>query len=290
MALLARYGKLMTCQLAVYPQPFPTPRHAHRGPEEETWPGEAKLAAIQAAVEPALQDLKPDYTLPEMPNMKLSTPFSKRQTIRFSESHKLELEKAIKEEEDGIATALNSQDSTMQSFTQDSTVKSFKASPTILPMGGSLPPNLNLGPSPIGTKSALGATSPSLPPRNIHEETGASSQFADGASLNPASASIADSGPTLAETGSPIMSSHGGPGPLTGQLSPRPRTVSMFKPSQEGGPTTSNEADEEAKREKAALEQQEVIQTATGARILRDGTVVRKGDADYREDLPPYHE
>lgn len=280
----------MTTQLPVYPQPFPTPRHVHRGPEEETWPGEAKLAAIRAAVEPALQDLTPDYSLPEIPNMKSAKPLSKRQTIRFSESHKLELEEAIKEEEDDNATALISQDSTMQSFTQDSTVQSFKTSPPILPMGGSLPPNLNLGPSPIGTKSGLGATSPSLPPRNLHEETSTSSQFSDGATLNPASASIADSGPTLAETGSPIMSSHGGPGPLTGQLSPRPRTGSIFKGSQEVGLTTSVEADTEAKREKAALEQQEVLRTATGARIRRDGTVVRKGDADYREDLPPYHE
>ena len=82
-------------------------------------------------------------------------------------------------------------------------------------MGGSLPPNLNLGPSPVGARSALGAHSPGLPPRSALDEEG------DAAFLNPASAGIADSGPTLAETGSPIMSNQGGPGPLTGTLSPR---------------------------------------------------------------------
>lgn len=223
MALLARYGKLMTAQLPVYPQPFPTPRHALRSPDEEKWPGESKLAAIRAAVEPALQDLKPDYSLAEMPNMVSAKNLSKRQTVKFSESHKIELEKALKEEEEGNNT-VDSQDS---SFIQPS----FKSSPTLLPMGGSLPPNLNLGPSPVGARSALGAHSPGLPPPRsaLDEEEG------DAAILNPASAGIADSGPTLAETGSPIMSSQGGPGPLTGTLSPR-----IKSPSKEQGPPGSS--------------------------------------------------
>lgn len=214
MALLARYGKLITDQLPVYPQPFPTPRHALRGPDEEKWPGEASLAAIRAAVEPALQDLKPDYTLPMMPAT--GKKLSKRQTVKFSESHKKELEKALKEEDDGNDT-VDSQDSYMQPMT--------RSSPTLLPMGGSLPPNLNLGPSPVGTRSALGAHSPGLPPRSALDEDG------DEAFLNPASAGIADSGPTLAETGSPIMSSREGPGPLTGTLSPRVRSASRANAS-----------------------------------------------------------
>lgn len=289
MALLARYGKLINTQLPVYAPPFPTPRHLNRGADDETWPGEAKLAAIRASVEPALEAFKPNFSLPDMPQTSpTAPPLSKRQTIRFGESHKLELEKALKDEEEGGIT-FESQDSTLQQQQQQPFLRS--SSPTTLPMGGSLPPNLNLGPSPLPARSNLGATSPSLPPRDIHSQEGATlSPTYEGHSSNPASASV-ESGPTLAETGSPIASSSN-PGPKSGTLNPRVKSPGTSTNAAMPGSTfgTFLSKDEEAKRERMAQEQQEVVNVAAAARIRRDGTVVRKGDPDWDENLPVYHE
>ena len=295
MALLARYGKLINTQLPIYAPPFPTPHHLARDAGEPSWQGEATIAAIRAAVEPALLDFKPDYSLPDLPDMSRSTSLTKRQTVRYGESHKQELEKALKEEEDGSG-AVDSQDSTLQSF---------KGSPTILPMGGSLPPNLNLGPSPLPARSGLGTKAPEVAPGSAQYHDDAEAPISprnEGLSANPASAGIAEGGPTLAETGSPIMSTSQGPGPLTGTLSPRVKSPPAAKatiahpstahPSSQGAPLGQTYPTSE--EEKRAQEQHEVASTTVAARIRRDGTIVRRGDADWKsaqeEDLPAYHE
>ncbi|UZJ51251.1 hypothetical protein CBS101457_000571 [Exobasidium rhododendri] len=294
MALLARYGKLMTTQLPVYAPPFPTPRNLNRGPDDETWPGEANLAAIRAAVEPALILFKPDFSLPEMPQVSTIAPLSKRQTIRFSESHRQEIEKASKEDEEKMAT-LDSQESTLQTnLSHDQ-----HSSPSALPMGGSLPPNLNFEPSPLPAKSVLGHTPPPLPPRDIHHRESVSSPAYDTPRSNLASASV-ESGPTLAETGSPIMSSSQGPGPLTGTLSPRRKISSatassttvpaIHDASSDKDSTYSTSKSKEAEQERLARVQTEVAHVTAATRIRRDGTVVRPSDPDWNEDLPTYHE
>jgi hypothetical protein len=279
MILLARYGKLINTQLPVYAPPFPTPRHHNRGDnKDESWPGEAKLAAIRAAVEPALEACKPNFSLPDMPQISASAPLSKRQTIRFGESHKQELENAQKEEEVHGVVASDSHDSSLHQENQ-------YISPNQLPMGGSLPPNLNLGPSPLPGRNSLGdSTSPSLPPRRVHAQDAPLSPTFEGLASHPASASV-ESGPTLAETGRP--------GPLTGTLSPRvknPSTTAVPASDDSGRPSYFSDKDEEARRERMAQEQQEVANVTVGARLRRDGTIVRKGEADWNEELPPYHE
>lgn len=249
MAVVSRYGKLLLEQLPVYAPPFPTPRHHSRLPEEAVWKNETQVAAIRAAVGPALKDHKPDYTLPYVPATKDASTLSHRDTISFAESHKTELAEMIHEDDvttsgfDSHPTESSSlQQSTDETISQSAYSRQSYGSTVIplspLPEGGSLPPNLNLEPTILpdrrpsnsGGRPDVGGLSPStVPPRSVHDEqhsTFSSSTATDAPpeyGSSPHNAAIADGGPTFAETGSPISSSD--PGPITGVLSPRPKGV-----------------------------------------------------------------
>lgn len=275
MALVARYGKLMTAQLPIEAQPFPAPRISHRRSDEPSWPGEAQLDAIRAAVETALSACKPDHSLPPLPSMGSTASLSREQTVHYSETHKEELDSALKEED------------TAQ--TGDRSVSSIDAGPSSshLPMGGSLPPKLNFEPTfPPTSSDHADAGPPILPPRNANDINEAA--LSPSLGLSPSNTMVGEE-PTLAETGSPIVSSAGGPGPLTGTLSPRVKSTST---TTSGGQHQPQSYFASSNEEKAQLEREEVQKGLVGARLRRDGTVVRRGDKDWQEaeqeDLPPY--
>lgn len=243
MAVISRYGKLLLEQLPVYAPPFPTPRHHSRLPEEAVWKNETQVAAIRAAVGPAVKDHKVDYTLPFVPTTKDASTLSRRDTVSFAESNKTELAEMLHEDtlsSNGLDNHLPESSSLQQSndetisqsvYSRQSLGSSAPLSP--LPEGGSLPPNLNLEPTVLpdrrpsqsGGRPDFAGHSPSVPPRSVHDEQYATLSTATDAPPDYGSSShnaaIADGGPTFAETGSPISSTD--PGPISGVLSPRPK-------------------------------------------------------------------
>lgn len=239
MAVISRYGKLLLEQLPVYAPPFPTPRHHSRLPEEAVWKNETQVAAIRAAVGPAVKDHKPDYTLPSVPITKDASTLSRRDTVSFAESNKTELAEMLHEDE--ITTSSDNHpagSSSLQQSTDDTISQSVYSRQSFggtaplspLPEGGSLPPNLNLEPTVLpdrrpsqsGLRPDVAGHSPSVPPRSVHDEQYSTATDAPpeyGSSAH--NATIADGGPTFAETGSPISTTD--PGPISGVLSPRPK-------------------------------------------------------------------
>jgi hypothetical protein len=334
-ALIARYGKLLLQQLPVYSPPFPAPRVSARLPDAQVWPHEARVAAVRAAVEPALRLYKADLSLPQLPSDDEAKSLSKGDTVKFAESNSRELESMLAHQDAGnhsLDTETMVEESSSMSFLDaphvDRRRSSSSGALSPLPEGGSLPPNLNLEPAvlperrpTLGSVDPAQPISPALPPRPVHGELQQTQQGED--SVDAAhSAAIGDSGPTYAETGSPIASSD--PGPKSGTLNPR-RPPSIFKPmpalppelaspnaqtraNPMTGPgsstvptnapspsgTTASGKDQEALRERAEQERREVEELAVAARLRRDGTVVRRGDPDWehaqKEDLPPYTE
>lgn len=291
LALVAKYGKLLTSQIPIVEPPFPSKR-VHKG--EESWPGAPQIAAIRAAVEPAVKAHQSDKTLPPLPPVtaKLKDDdAASSDTLSYAESHAAELAESTKEDEraDKMAT-----DAALPSSSGLSTARrtsgdrrpSDPLSP--LPEGGSLPPNLNMNP-------VLSPSSPPvLPPRTSGTQLSSHQE-------NPFSEEEeADEGPTFAETGQPILSSDD-PGPKTGTLSPRrkpapPTTSSLAEAAVPPPPTSSAASSKEAEAmaERLANERAEVAAGAVQARLRRNGTVVRRGDSDWdqaqAEDLPPYAE
>lgn len=287
MAIVARHGKLVLQQLPVYAPPFPAPRQSNHTADDTVWKGEADVAAIRAAVGPALETYKPDLSLPNVPVGSQASSLSRADTVRYAESHREELASALAEEEsiplEAEALELNDTHSSLHS-------SSHHLSP--LPEGGeSLASRINMEPSviperksPNTERSAL-SPPPVLPPRSVADQSTDTFQTA---SMSECESTLADLGPTFAETGCPIQTND--PGPKTGVLSPK-----IKSPQSQARPVPippSHAKDQEAKAEREANERSEVETVA--ARVRRDGSIVRRGDADWSaaetEGLPPYQE
>lgn len=339
MALVAKYGKLALQQLPIYSPPFPTPRSHSRLPGEPSWQNETQLAAIRAAVEPALREHKTDYSLPFMPILKDASTLSQRETVSFAESNKKELAEMLAEGNDvptleAANKNLGPHDSAIsQSIYSRQSFSSNTGPLSPLPEGGSLPPNLNLEPTVLpppnprrtsstsrldneANTSPIPVSDSTPPPRSVFDEPGSSAAFMKQSGPpdmndNVHSATIADQGPTFAETGSPIATLD--PGPITGVLSPRRKSQPSERkpmpplPADIAAATSANAAAKAmaagqsnpgsalstssppphptAKQEKEALEQAEVQKIADEVR--GDGESKKK---DEEEELPSYQE
>lgn len=242
MAIIARHGKLLLTQLPVYSPPFPAPRHHNRTADEPTWDGETQVAAIRAAVEPALESHKPDYSTPSLPSASGASSLSRADTVRYAESHKDDIENA--DEDENVFPSAQYREE-VEAFKKDRTSATQNAS---LPEGGNLPPNLNMdsaiipahqrrssGSGGSGTRPTA-LSPPALPPRSPHATSMCDDPFSspapagDGGLDVPGNDEAAeDNAPTLAETGSPIASG-GDPGPKSGTLAARAKSPTEKMP------------------------------------------------------------
>lgn len=156
-----------------------------------------------------------------------------------------------------------------------------------------LPPNAPQPPTP--NPSDLNLNENNLPPSQSVHNLATSSSNNDGNQRLP----TAPDDPTYAETGKPIV---GPGGPKSGSLGTprRPSNVNNERPessSLTGGAAAhsqyqSKAQEAEAERERARLSGDGNLNANVSARIRRDGTVVRRGEADFQqaedEGLPVY--
>ena len=93
LALVARYGKVLTALVPTEKAPFPATVQP-RGPTLPLWDGALKTAEVRAAVEPALKAYVPSPVLPTIPNPGGSgaSGLGRSDTLSYGVSHRTELE------------------------------------------------------------------------------------------------------------------------------------------------------------------------------------------------------
>ena len=255
MALVARYGKLLTTLVPTEKSPFPAAVKP-RGDSIPLWQGASKTADVRAALSSALSSFKPDLSLPALPAdsaLSATSSLGRADTVSYGVSHKEELQ----DDQDTTAAA-TSPDITpahaplpphRPSVSSDRSDLLQQANPPSQGSGSGSAQKLNLRPAAL--------PAPLLPPRPQRSPSATASDtlrsptsnpFADsaGAGLSVGVTAAGGSavqddethtppgppGPTVAETG---VVPTGPGGPKSGTLRPRRSSASQRSASISAG-------------------------------------------------------
>ncbi|KIS72039.1 uncharacterized protein UMAG_00461 [Mycosarcoma maydis] len=241
MALVARYGKLLTTLMPIEKSPFPG-TVKQRGDNIPLWEGASKTADVRAALASALSSFRPDLSLPILPAdsaLAATSSLGRTDTVSYAVSHQSELQADYTAPVVSPAAAPLAQLSSPRSpgLSPDRSDMVQLANPTSQHSGSGSAQKLNLSPSALPV--------PLLPPRPQRSPSAttvdtlrspAADPFADSAAAAAPSSSISAAqteealpppgppGPTVAETG--VVPSGPG-GPKSGTLQPRRSSASQ---------------------------------------------------------------
>ncbi|CDS02068.1 uncharacterized protein SPSC_02710 [Sporisorium scitamineum] len=250
MALVARYGKLLTTLVPTDKSPFPAAAKPRRD-SIPLWDGASKTADVRAALASALSSFQPDLSLPALPSdpaLSTTTSLGRADTVSYGVTHKAELQ----DNQDAtivaspvIAPAAEHSSPRRPSVSSDRSDLLQPGSAVSQPggSGSASAPKLNLSPTAL--------PAPLLPPRPQRSPSVTASDtlrsptanpFADSAAATVAGSSAAQDeeahpppgppGPTVAETG---VVPTGPGGPKSGTLRPRRSSASQRSASISAG-------------------------------------------------------
>lgn len=226
MALVARYGKLMTTLIPTDKSPFPATVKP-RGETVPLWEGAARTAEVRAALASALTSFRPDLSVPSLPSeaaLSSGTSLGRADTVSYAVSHRAELQRDEAASDAATPATVASAAPASPRRSSLSLDRNDRLQPASADGNGSTQ-KLNLSPSTL--------PAPLLPPRPNRSPSAASDTlrspqpdpFADPvAATSAAHPSVQDEeasgppGPTVAETG--VVPSGPG-GPKSGTLRPR---------------------------------------------------------------------
>ncbi|CBQ67872.1 conserved hypothetical protein [Sporisorium reilianum SRZ2] len=254
MALVARYGKLLTTLVPTDKSPFPATVKP-RGDAIPLWDGASKTADVRAALASALSSFQPDLSLPTLPSdaaLSTTTSLGRADTVSYGVSHLAELQ----DNQDAAAVAspviapaaaaepLSPRRPSVSSDRAD-LLHPGSAAPQPSASGNGSAQKLNLSPTAL--------PAPLLPPRPQRSPSATASDALRSPTANPfadpagATAAAAGSsavqeeeahppagppGPTVAETG---VVPTGPGGPKSGTLRPRRSSASQRSASISAG-------------------------------------------------------
>ncbi|EST10073.2 Eisosome component PIL1/LSP1 [Kalmanozyma brasiliensis GHG001] len=239
MALVARYGKLLTTTISTEKSPFPATVKP-RGESIPLWEGASKTAEVRAALASALSTFKPDLSLPDLPAesaLSATTSLGRADTVSYAVSHKSELQ----DEQVPSATPISQRRPSISSERSDllqpgtaatqtsssGSSQKLNLSPTALP-APLLPPRPQRSPSATTVDTLRSpTTNPFADPAALPAVAGGSAAQ-DEEPLSPPG----PPGPTVAETG---VVPTGPGGPKSGTLRPRRSSASQRSASISAG-------------------------------------------------------
>lgn len=235
MALVARYGKLLTTLIPTDKAPFPATIHP-RGENLPLWDGAARTAEVRAALASALAAFQPDLSLPSLASegahSTATTSLGRADTVSYAVSHKAELqEETLSPSARPYAGPPSPRRRSLSSDRGDllrpdspgahgntsGSTQKLNLSPTTLP-APLLPPRPQRSPSSTTTDTLRSPTANPFADPAAAPGTGNAVQEDEGL------ASPGPPGPTIAETG--VVPSGPG-GPKSGTLKPRRSSASQ---------------------------------------------------------------
>ena len=242
MALVARYGKLLTTVIPTEKSPFPATIQP-RGENIPLWDGASKTANVRAALAAALSAFQPDLSLPRLPSDSTSstaTSLGRADTVSYAVSHRAELQEDQAARVASSPTIASTAEPPLPRRTSVSSDRSDRLQPGSA-QGSNGAQKLNLSPSTL--------PAPLLPPRPQRSPSATTTDtlrsptanpFADPAAAAAATSSPAQEeeaaagppGPTVAETG---VVPTGPGGPKSGTLRPRRSSTSQRSASVSAG-------------------------------------------------------
>ncbi|KAJ9476720.1 Sphingolipid long chain base-responsive protein LSP1 [Pseudozyma hubeiensis] len=249
MALVARYGKLLTTFVPTDKSPFPA-TVKHRGDTIPLWDGASRTADVRAALASALTSFQPDLSLPALPSGSASSAtgsLGRADTVTYASSHKSELQNDQTTAASAAAAPLAEPPSPRRSSVSSDRGDLLQPGSAASQNSGSVSTQkLNLSPTAL--------PAPLLPPRPQRSPSATATDTLRSPTANPfadsaaaAAASVPGStasqdeeqlpppgppGPTVAETG---VVPTGPGGPKSGTLRPRRSSASQRSASISAG-------------------------------------------------------
>ncbi|SPO21054.1 uncharacterized protein UTRI_00531 [Ustilago trichophora] len=244
MALVARYGKLLTTHIPTEKSPFPATVKP-RGESIPLWEGASKTADVRAALASALSAFKPDLSLPSLPldsALSSTTSLGRADTVSYGVSHRAELQddqvaKLVATPVAPIAEPPSPRRTSISSDRGDrlqpgsaasqgnNSAQKLNLSPTALP-APLLPPRPQRSPSATTTDTLRS------PGANPFADPAAAGAVGANTAAHEEEAAAGPPGPTVAETG---VVPTGPGGPRSGTLRPRRSSASQRSASISAG-------------------------------------------------------